>query len=247
MYAEPRVVTNLDECYFYHTMDLPGFGTVPGSWDLRDGIAEYLGHTAFRGRRVLDVGAANGALTFHMEQAGAEVVSYDLDEHGEWDMVPFATWKDYDHIAAERKTIIRRLNNAYWLAHRLLASRARVVYGDVYHIPPAIGPVDIAVYGSILLHLRDPFLALQNGARLAREAVIVAEVMRGQEVWSHEPHLTFLPDADTLEPKDVWWDVRPEAVQRMLGVLGFGNTVSTCHRQIYEGRVIEAYTVVGRP
>jgi hypothetical protein len=30
----------------------------------------------------------------------------------------------------------------------------------VYDMPPAIGPVDVAVYGSILLHLRDPFRAL---------------------------------------------------------------------------------------
>ncbi len=46
----------------------------------------------------------------------------------------------------------------------------------VYDIPAAIGPVDVAIYGSILLHLRDPFLALQNGARLATEAMIVADI-----------------------------------------------------------------------
>jgi hypothetical protein len=248
IYAEPRHVADARECLFYHTLDLPEIGVVdsPGSWDLRPGLDAYLGHVAFAGKRVLDVGAANGALSFHMERAGAEVVSFDLDEHAAWDMVPFAAWKDYAHIAAERKHLTRQLNNAYWLAHRLLRSSARVVYGSVYAIPEAIGRVDIAVYGSILLHLRDPFRALENGARLAREAVIVADVLRGQETPTHEPYLGFLPDASTLEPKDTWWDIRPETAVRMLGVLGFTEAVTTTHQQMYSGRAIELYTVVAR-
>ncbi|MBV9971725.1 MAG: hypothetical protein JO135_00155, partial [Candidatus Eremiobacteraeota bacterium] len=35
-YAEPRTVTNLSDCYFYHTMEIPGYGLVEGQWDLRD-------------------------------------------------------------------------------------------------------------------------------------------------------------------------------------------------------------------
>ena len=49
---------------------------------------------------------------------------------------------------------------------------------NVYRIPEQIGPVDVAVYGSIPLHLRDPFLALQSGLKLTREAVIVSELLR---------------------------------------------------------------------
>lgn len=35
IYAKPRHVRDLSECYFYHTMDLPGVGTRLGNWDLR--------------------------------------------------------------------------------------------------------------------------------------------------------------------------------------------------------------------
>jgi len=35
MYAAPRHIEELNNCYFYHTMDLPEVGTVAGDWDLR--------------------------------------------------------------------------------------------------------------------------------------------------------------------------------------------------------------------
>ena len=55
------------------------------------------------------------------------------------------------------QVILDRLANSYWLSHRLRQSKARVVYGNVYDIPEQIGSVAIAVYGSILLHLRELF------------------------------------------------------------------------------------------
>jgi len=246
IYAEPRLVTDLNDCYFYHTIDLPGVGTIKGNWDLRGRLEEYLGHVDFSRRRVLDVGAANGLLSFSMEEHGAEVVSFDLDRNAKWDLVPFAAWTDYEAVRPGNQLVTHRLNNAYWFAHRLLNSRARVVYGSVYDIPVGIGAVDVAVYGCILLHLRDPFLALQNGLRLTRETAIVVEPLRAQPVATTEPYVGFLPDPSSLEPKDTWWDLRPEAIVRMLGVLGFGETTVTQHVQLYEGQEHSLYTVVGR-
>ena len=71
-YAEPRTVTSLDDCYFYHTVEIPGHSVVTGEWDLRPGLDAYLGHFDFAGKRVLDVGAASGILSFHVERQGAE-------------------------------------------------------------------------------------------------------------------------------------------------------------------------------
>ena len=85
IYASPRVVTDITQCYFYHTIDLPEIGTVEGNWDLRAGLHEYLGNFDFRGKRVLDIGTANGILSFWMEKHGAEVISFDLDKEGDWD------------------------------------------------------------------------------------------------------------------------------------------------------------------
>ena len=34
IYSEPRNVSDQQECYFYHTMNLPGIGKIEGNWDL---------------------------------------------------------------------------------------------------------------------------------------------------------------------------------------------------------------------
>ena len=52
-YAEPREVTSLDECYFYHSMEIPGYGFVRGPWDHREGVDAYLGNVDLQGKRVL--------------------------------------------------------------------------------------------------------------------------------------------------------------------------------------------------
>ncbi|EFK05550.1 conserved hypothetical protein [delta proteobacterium NaphS2] len=246
MYAEPKKIADIRDCYFYHTIDVPGYGTVNGNWDLRRGLNEYLGNVDFLGKRVLDVGTANGVLCFEMERQGAEIVAFDLSRDEKWDMVPFARWKEYEAISEDRKRIIDRLNNAYWFCHERLNSKAKVVYGNVYAIPVEIGPVDVAVYGSILLHIRDPFLALQSGARLTRETIIITEVHRGLTQKTSGPFMQFLPDPDTVEPKDTWWDLRPEVIVRMIGVLGFEDAKVTYHTQLYDGKENQLYTVVGR-
>ena len=244
IYEQPRFVEDLNECYFYHTMDLPGIGTIEGNWDLRNNLAKYLGNVNFENKRVLDVGCASGILSFYMETNGAEVVSFDIDKNGDWDVVPFSKSNYRECIEHKRKST-NRLNNSYWLAHRLLNSKAKVVYGSVYNIPDEIGSIDISVYGSILLHLRDPFLALQNGFKLTKNTVIVEDILRGKRTKTKKPYLRFLPNASTKEPKDTWWDIRPEWVVQAIGVLGFEKTKVTFHKQNFEGRMIQSYTVVG--
>jgi 2-polyprenyl-3-methyl-5-hydroxy-6-metoxy-1,4-benzoquinol methylase len=174
VYAQPRTITDLNDCYFYHTTDVPGYGLLEGEWDLRQGIRAYLGDVDFHGKRVLELGTASGFVCFHMEREGADVVGYDLSEHQSWDVVPYAQYS-YEDFLQKRKEHIRRINNAFWLCHRAFGSHSTVVYGDVYSIPEGIGQVDISTSCSILLHVRDPFLALQKTLALTRETVIVTE------------------------------------------------------------------------
>ncbi len=186
LYAEPRDVGDLGECWFYHTMEIPGHGLVTGQWDLRGSEHRYTGGVDFEGRRVLEVGTASGLLCFYMERQGAEVVAFDLSDDHQWDLVPFAG-VDADAEMAVRRGLIRKINNAYWLGHRAFGSGAKVVYGSVYDIPIEIGPVDIAIYGSVLLHVRDPFLALYNGLRLARSTVVVTDLVNQRRMTAADP------------------------------------------------------------
>ena len=246
LYAKPLVVEKIEDCDFYHDMDIPGYGMHRGSWDLKGREAEYLGDVEFRGKRVLELGTANGALGFWMERQGADVICYDLSPELDWDIVPYASLEnELGTTSAARKEHIRRLNNAWWLAHRAYQSEARLVHGDVYHIPAEIGPVDIVTFGAILLHLRDPFLALQNGLRLARQtAVVVDLVLPGSD--RSAPTMLFAPDPAQGQPRESWWLLSPAAVVRMLGVLGFQDSRIHYHSQKHHGQDMSMFTVVAR-
>lgn len=251
IYATPRVITDISECYFYHTMDLPGYGTVEGEWDLRKGAHEYLGGVSFKGKRVLEIGTASGFLCFYMENQGADVVAYDLSENQSWDIIPFSQY-GYKQFALTRKAHIKKINNAYWLSHRVYNSSAKVVYGTVYTIPEQIGMVDISTFGVVLLHVRDPFLALQNALRLTKETVIVTEDLSRLRLLLRllgkftGPCMQFLPKFSRRAPKETWWSLSPEIIVNFIGVLGFEEVEVKYHLQKYRGRNIRLYTIVGR-
>jgi hypothetical protein len=251
VYAEPRTVTDLEECYFYHSMEIPGYGLVEGPWDLRGGVDDYLGGVDLRDKRVLEVGTASGFLCFTMEGRGADVVAYDLSDKQSWDVVPYAQY-DHESFDAERREHLRKLNNSWWLAHRAFESSAKVVYGTVYQIPDEIGRVEVATYGNVLRHFRDPFLALERGLGLTTETAIVTEnpslrySLPQMAASLLKPNMAFLPNYERVQPRESWWHFTPASIKQMLGVLGFEDTTVKYHVQRFEGRRNPQFTVVGR-
>lgn len=251
-YARPREVASLDDCYFYHSMDLPGHGAIGGEWDLRGREQVYLGGIELAGKTVLEVGPASGALTFWMERQGAEVTAYDLTPEHDQDLVPYAGSDLVRERAAGNETL-RLFNNAFWFAHAAMGSAVRVVNGTVYDIPADLGPVDIATVCSVLIHTRDPFQALERASAPATETMVVTDVLvrpRWHRVLGRfqEPRMQFLPDPADPTRHAYWWTLPPELVQRMLGVLGFGRSTVTLHEQPFADdrgqRPVPLYTVV---
>ena len=86
VFEEPRVVTDPSDCLFYHSVDVPGHGTLEGFWDIRGKEPEYLGNFNFAGKRVLEIGPASGHLSFFMEREGAEVVSIEAIDEKVWEL-----------------------------------------------------------------------------------------------------------------------------------------------------------------
>jgi SAM-dependent methyltransferase len=240
VYSGPRESDDLAKCLFYHTTELPDHELIEGNWDLRAHVDAYLGDIDFQGKRVLEIGTASGFLGFEMEKRGADVVAFDLAKDDQWDIVPFAGYED---LLVQRQVQTEQLNNAFWYCHKRMRSNIKMVYGNIYELPEEIGEVDISTFCSVLLHFRDPFLALQRGANLTKERMLVTETIRPREVVDG-PHLGFLPDATIQHPRDTWWHLSPDIIVRMLGVLGFTKTSVTYHTADYEGRTEYLYTVV---
>jgi hypothetical protein len=250
IYATPREVLNIDECTFYHTMEIPGYGKVDGIFDLRKNFTKSLGGVNLQGKKVLEMGTADGFLCFSMERLGAEVTAYDLSSGQSWDIVPYAR-DNFNELDQQRKAHIESINNAYWYCHRAFQSRAKMVYGSVYAVPEEIGPVDIATFGAILLHVRDPFLALQSVLAHTRETVIISEPLWGFQLPAQifslilGPYLTFVPDFRKREPNDTWWFLSLSLLRQYIGILGFEKTRVTYYYQRFKGKPLLHYTLVG--
>jgi len=240
---------SFEDCYFYHSMTIPGHGEVVGEWDLRGRERDYLGQVELPGKTVLEIGTASGHLCFWMERQGAKVVGYDLSEAQDWDVVPYHNF-DYANHIAQRKERIRKLNNSWRFAHERFGSRAQVAYGTVYEISPALGEFDIVTMGSILLHLRDPFLAIQTAASVARNTLVITDLLMltydqaAATVLGQGKIVRFMPDASTCSPYETWWGVSPHFVAEVVQILGFNDVRFSVHRQRHIGGEMDLYTIV---
>ena len=220
-FAAPQIVTSTDECFFYHTIDLPQLGTQSGAWDLRGRFSDYIGGVDLTGQRVLDVGAASGFLSFSAEEAGAkEVVSFDLDTADRQHLLPFADSEyvnDHATWCTKQTAGFQRWKNAYWLAHRLRKSRAKVVYGDVYALPDDIGRFDVVILGAILEHLADPIRALASVAKHAGRTIVI----NTDYIDTDEPMAQFNGRPNRPEASYIFWTYSLGTYRHIMEILGF--------------------------
>jgi SAM-dependent methyltransferase len=228
-YASPVHVTDVNQCDFYHTIDLPTIGEIKGQWDLRKNIVTYLGGLDFKGKTCLDVGTASGYLTFEMEKRGGIVTSFDADDASRYHFLPFRNslyTTNHELWARQTNEWLGRLHNSYWLCHRLLKSMAKVFYGDVYALPIELGPFDVVMVGQIMIHLRDPILALTSIAGLCADTLIIAEGMLDTD----DTIAKFHARASTGGPEWLWWQYSRGMWREILAILGFEVTAMLTDR-----------------
>jgi len=269
-YQKPEQMPDVNECSFYHAIDLPGYGLMKGLWDLREGLDSYIGHINVRNKSFFDIGTANGFICFEMEKRGSAVTAWDLSENDDADIVPWEAKTD-NHTMRQRTINIKKNNNAFWLSHNLFHSHAKLFYGSVYTIPSDLGPFDISFFGCILLHLRDPFLALQKAAAITKETIIVTDVVSPgfifydqtlkskikskmqiavhhlNEYFGFKP-IIFAPNPKTKQNDYIWWYFSPKTIATYLKVLGFDQTSISYHYQkfLLNDSHMFLYTVVAK-
>ena len=242
------------DCHFYHSFDLPGVGYVEGEWDLRGRETAYLGGYDLKGKTVFDCGVASGFLAFEMERRGATVIGLDLDEEAERTMglIPLSDYpgrfgQTMDAMVRQRRAAQKALRNSFLLARRVHKSSVRLMVGNI--MTSAVSEeADVAFFGNILLHLRDPLAALHNIAPKVRDAIIVCEILV-------EPVLTlegvpalllasFGPQANPV----TWWWISPSWLYRVLDSIGFTDVRAEEHklRHTVDHSDVRAYTLVAR-
>ncbi len=222
LYAEPQRNIDLKNCFFYHTIDLPGVGTIKGHWDLREIASEYLGGVDLAGQRVLEIGPASGFLTSWMERQGAEVVSVEQPESDVWDFVPYhlddeEKWSSV--ISAKRRNN-EMLKNSFWYTHNALGMNSKVHYGRANDLPLELGKFDVSVIAMVLTHMRDPISTIISCARRTTDKLVIVERLHVVKEAQEKPILQLIPDSTNMR-YDSWWYFSREFFSQLLTLMGF--------------------------
>jgi tRNA (mo5U34)-methyltransferase len=166
--------------------------------------------------RCLDVGTMDGFWAFELERRGADVTALDLDDQSKLDWPPRRRPDVFDE--APRGTGFR-------LAKDMLGSNVERVVCNIYDAKPEdLGTFDLVFCGSVLIHLRDQFLALERIANLVAPGgmFIFAE--------EYDPLLGLLPFPVSRYRVDrdasvVFWMPSKRTWKRMLWSAGFDEVV----------------------
>src|SRR3954468_8104935 len=144
---------------WYHTIELAPGVVTPGQIDHRAVVDRVLPED-LRGKRALDVGTFDGFWAFELERRGAEVVAIDVGAADEAQWPPLQR----ERLRARAAEWDIQLGRGFDLASQALGSKARRVVRSVLEVSAADlgGEVDLVFMGALMLHLRDPVLALER-------------------------------------------------------------------------------------
>jgi hypothetical protein len=143
-----------------------------------------------------------------------------MDTSRRQDFLPFQNTlatKDRDTFEQQYSVQVTRWKNAYWLSHRVLGSKARVYYGDVYALPTILGQFDVSIVGSILEHLADPIKALHSISRLTSRSLVITTPMLDTD----DKTAYFMGDCELPQDDFVFWTYSRGVYYHVLSMLGF--------------------------
>lgn len=218
---EQRARRALDEnpWLWYHTIELAPGVVTPGYIDLRKAAAKVL-PPDLSGKRALDIGTFDGFWAFELERRGASVVATDLADADEVELPPL----NRRRIRERTEQTGFELGTGFRIAHDVLGSAVRRVETSIYDLDRDVvgGEVDFVFLGAVLIHLRNPVLALERIRDL---------LAPGGELRSFEPISAYLtaraprrPAAQfrPLETDFTWWLPNLAAHKAWALTAGFG-------------------------
>jgi tRNA (mo5U34)-methyltransferase len=206
----------LEQQRWYHTIELPDGLLTPGQFDTRSALARIPFPSSLAGKRCLDVGTSDGFWAFEMEKRGAsEVVALDIDDPLDYDWPEPRPQPGTGVIANQQAGV----NGNFALAHAALGSQVRRINMRAYDASPdSLGEFDFVFMGSLMLHLRDPVLALSRLRALVRGQFLSHESI---SLWTTLMHPRVA--AATLHAQDYprWWTPNLVSYRRLLRAAGF--------------------------
>ena len=223
--SDAEIEARLGELVWYHTIDVrPGIAT-RGGWDLRHALP-LIPFPDVAGKRCLDVGTWDGFYGYELERRGAaEVVCVDVPDLADLDYPPEVL---ADPTFDPRHRHMQPRHAGFHLLRELLDSRVEWRAGNVYDLDPAeLGTFDVAVMGSLIVHLRDPVRALDAIRRVLNPGGRFLSIE-----FLHAPVHLLARRRPLFELRGVggdfqWWLASDAGLRHLLHVSGFGVNVAS--------------------
>jgi tRNA (mo5U34)-methyltransferase len=203
---------------WYHSIELAPGEVTPGWFDTRGIVGKVPLPERLDGLRCLDVGTWDGFWAFEMERRGAaEVVAIDVDDPDGWDWPPRERLRS-DRLALEVLEAIQGRGEGFRIAHERLGSKVERLALSVYDLDPvAVGHFDVVFLGSLLLHLRDPVLALERVRAVCAGTAVIADTVQLLATLRHPRRPVVRLEG--LE-RPWWWQPNRAALLRMIESAG---------------------------
>lgn len=213
----PDLQERLDQYDWYHSIDIaPGVAT-KGMFDNRHALP-IIPFPDLRGKRCLDVGTCDGFYALHMERSGAaEVVAIDLPDLDALDYPPEVR---HDPKVDLSREAMRARHGGPRVLRDVVETQIEWRELSVYDLnPAAVGTFDVAVVGSLLLHLRDPVRALDAVRSVVRGSLVLAEHVHASLTLRSRRRPLFELRGEGLDFQ--WWLGNERGLRHLLEVGGF--------------------------
>ena len=206
--AARKLAEEVGKIQWYHTIDLGSGIITPGVSDTAVLIKRLCMPESFAGKTVLDIGAADGAMSFECERRGASrVLATDWFFWGgghELGVLP-AGWSS---------------KAGFELARRARGSKVEDLDIDVPDISPeSVGVFDVVLFLGVLYHLKHPLLALERVASVTREMLLFET--SADFLWIKRPAIAFYPGEELNADETNWVGPNLAACIGMLRTAGF--------------------------
>ncbi len=188
-----EIQARVDEIWWIHNYELaPGVMT-HGVSNMAERVGYFNIPQDLSGKRVLDIGCADGYFTFLAESRGASVVAMD-------------TWP----------------REGFFLAREVLNSKAEFRHMSVYDVAPGtLGMFDIVFFFGVYYHLKNPILALERVASVTREYALIESEITPPPTPIGEGVSHFYEHSELNNDQSNWWVPNVPCLLQTIRAAGF--------------------------
>jgi len=184
----------------YHQIDLGDGIIINGEYDMQKVLKYYNLPHDLTGLSVLDIGTSTGFFAFEAARRGGQVTAIDIWSSETFDYIKYA-----------------------------LELQAEYVQKNIYDLDASFGQFDLVICGSLLLHLRDIFGAIQKIREVCNGTAIVSTAAYNDPCCAQVACCEFYGARANDGNYWTYWRVNAAGLAKMLLASGFSSVSAPIH------------------